>query len=63
MEAREALPAVDRQALTQWVEQHCDLNRMLKLAGVQTPRLAVDADKSGRICAGSCPASAIIRGT
>ena len=47
VEAREALPAVDRQALTQWVEQHCDLNRMLKLAGVQTPRLAVDADKSG----------------
>ena len=47
VEAREALPAVDRQALTQWVEQHCDLNRMLKLAGVQTSQRAIDAVKSG----------------
>ena len=29
VEAREALPAVDIQALTKWVEQHCDLNRVL----------------------------------
>ena len=47
VEAREALPAVDIQALTKWVEQHCDLNRMLKLAGVRTPRRLVNADKSG----------------
>lgn len=46
VEAREALPAVDRQALTQWAEQHCDLNRMLKQAGVPTLRRAVDTDKA-----------------
>lgn len=33
VEAREALPAVDRQALSQWLEQHCALDKLLKLAG------------------------------
>ncbi len=36
VEAREALPDIDRQSLTQWVEQHCDLGRLLKRAGVRT---------------------------
>ena len=35
VEAREALPTVDRQALTQWVEQHCDLNRMCGRPGLR----------------------------
>ena len=49
VEAREALPAVDRQALTQWAEQHCDLNLMLRLAGVNTPRRAASADEVGPV--------------
>lgn len=34
VEAREALPALDRAALTHWLEDHCRLDALLKLAGV-----------------------------
>ncbi|MGE4310750.1 cobyrinate a,c-diamide synthase [Desulfovibrio sp.] len=34
VEAREALPALDRAALTNWLEDHCRLDALLKRAGV-----------------------------
>lgn len=34
VEAREALPALDRAALTHWLEDHCRLDGLLKRAGV-----------------------------
>ena len=40
VEAREALPAVDRQALAHWAEDHCDLDLLLHRAGAATLRRA-----------------------
>ena len=41
VEAREALPAVDRQALAQWAENNCDLSVLLKKAGAASLRRAL----------------------
>ena len=41
VEAREALPAVDRQALAQWAENNCDLSLLLKKAGAASLRRAL----------------------
>ncbi len=38
VEAREALPALDRTALAQWLEDNCRLDDLLKLAGVVAPK-------------------------
>lgn len=38
VEAREVLPAVDRQALAQWAEDHCNLDLLLQKAGACTLR-------------------------
>lgn len=51
VEAHEILPTVDRQALTQWVEQHCDLNRLLKLAGADTLRRTAGTGKTQAVSA------------
>ena len=40
VEAREALPAVDRQALAHWAEDHCNLDLLLQRAGAATLRRA-----------------------
>jgi len=40
VEAREALPAVDRQALALWAEDHCNLDLLLQRAGADTLRRA-----------------------
>ena len=51
VEAREALPALDRAALTNWLEDHCRLDALLKRAGVvNTP--------SRRTASGATPATA-----
>ena len=41
VEAREALPAVDRQALAQWAENNCDLSLLLQRSGAATLRRAL----------------------
>lgn len=46
VEAREALPALDRAALAQWLEDNCRLDDLLKLAGVVAPK-AKAASASG----------------
>ena len=38
VEAREALPALNRAALAQWLEDNCRLDDLLKLAGVVAPK-------------------------
>ena len=38
VEAHEVLPGVDRQALAQWAEDHCDLDLLLQKAGSGTLR-------------------------
>ncbi|MBB5144040.1 AAA family ATPase [Desulfovibrio intestinalis] len=38
VEAREALPALDRAALAQWLENNCRLDDLLKQAGVAAPK-------------------------
>lgn len=40
VEAREVLPGVDRKALAQWAEDHCDLDQLLHRAGAATKRVA-----------------------
>ena len=44
VEAREVLPAIDRQALAQWAEAHCDLDLLLQRAGLATLRRCQPAD-------------------
>ena len=36
VEAREALPEIDRASLASWIEEHCDLDRLLALAGARS---------------------------
>lgn len=43
VEAREALPAVDREALALWLETHCDLHRLLRLLDVPQGRAVAPA--------------------
>lgn len=38
VEAHEVLPGVDRKALAQWAEDHCDLDLLLRKAGADTLR-------------------------
>ena len=46
VEAREALPALDRAALTNWLEEHCRLDALLKRAGVANAPCRKIADDS-----------------
>lgn len=46
VEAREALPALDRAALTHWLEEHCRLDALLKLAGLTSAPSRGMADNS-----------------
>ena len=59
VEAREALPTVDRQALSQWLEQHCDLDRLLKLAGTVIFRRPASTEHAS--ATGCQPATGIIQ--
>ncbi|QCC84314.1 cobyrinate a,c-diamide synthase [Desulfovibrio desulfuricans] len=62
VEAHEALPAVDRQALAQWAEDHCDLDLLLRLAGVRSSlhpasmAARMEAPAQGQTPAGATPA-------
>lgn len=48
VEAREALPGVNRPALARWLEQHCDLDRLLTLAGACRRGNAAATDSPAR---------------
>ena len=50
VEAREALPAVDRQALAQWAENNCDLSLLLQRSGAATLRRALGTHAAKSTC-------------
>ena len=50
VEAREALPAVDRQALAQWAENNCDLSLLLKKVGAATLRRTLGTHGTKSTC-------------
>ncbi|MFT4302214.1 MAG: hypothetical protein QM579_10735 [Desulfovibrio sp.] len=52
VEAREALPALDRAALAQWLEDNCRLDELLKLAGVVSPKAKEATDRDAKETAG-----------
>lgn len=43
VEAREALPGVDRAALARWIEEHCNVDRLLSRAGAAHRRIPASA--------------------
>lgn len=43
VEAHESLPAVDARALARWAEDHCDLDRLLHMAGADTRQVPASA--------------------
>ena len=50
VEAREALPTVDRQALAQWAENNCDLSLLLQRAGAATLRRTLGTHAAKSTC-------------